>query len=130
LWTLFGQSSLTIREGVSASRRFHLWLPADAEAAVRSYARPHGLDLAPAIRLLVRHGLELEAQRLATPTPAEPLAALAALIAAEHTVLMVASILPEGERRMHSLAERAAQAAEERLALLRPQATDSGEERP
>ena len=32
---------------------------------------------------------------------------------------MVASILPEGERRMRSLAERAAEAAEERLALFR-----------
>ncbi|MHB8589383.1 MAG: hypothetical protein ACYDA0_11095 [Candidatus Dormibacteraceae bacterium] len=115
---------------MSASRRFHLWLPADAEAAVRSYARAQGLGLAPAIRLLVRRSLELEAQRLETLAPAEPLAALAALIAAEHTVLMVASILPEGERRMRSLGERAAQAAEERLAQLRPQATDSGEECP
>jgi len=129
LWTLSGQSSLTIREGVSASRRFHLWLPADAEAAVRSYARLQGLGLAPAIRLLVRGGLELDAQRLADATRHEPLAALAALIAAEHAVLMVASILPEGERRMRSLGERAALAAEERLALLRSQPTGSEEER-
>jgi hypothetical protein len=125
LWTLFGQSSMTIREGVSASRRFHLWLPADAEASVRSYARPAGLGLAPAIRFLVRRGLELETQRLTAPGPAEPLVTLATLIAAEHAVLMVASILPEGERRMLSLGERAAQAAEERLALLRPPASDS-----
>ena len=46
-------------------------------------------------------------------------AALAALTAAEHAVLMVASVLPEGERRMRSLAERAGVAAEERLALFR-----------
>ena len=49
----------------------------------------------------------------------ESAATLAALAAAEHAVLMVASILPEGERRMRSLAGRAAEAAEERLALFR-----------
>ena len=43
-------------------------------------------------------------------------AALAALTAAEHAVLMVASILPEGEQRIRALAERAGQAAEVRLA--------------
>jgi len=129
LWTLFGQSPLTIREGVSASRRFHLWLPADLEADLRSYARPQGGGLAPAIRHLVRRGLDQDAQRPAALTAENSLVALAALTAAEHAVLMVASILPEGERRMRSLAERAAQAAEERLALLRPNASDSEEER-
>ncbi len=44
---------------------------------------------------------------------------IAALIAAEHAVLMVASVLPEGESRMRALAERATEAAEERLALFR-----------
>ena len=44
-------------------------------------------------------------------------ATLAALVAAEHAVLMVASILPEGESRLSALAERASQAAEERLAM-------------
>jgi hypothetical protein len=42
----------------------------------------------------------------------------AALVAAEHAVLMVASVLPEGQRRMHELASRAATAAEERVAAL------------
>jgi hypothetical protein len=46
-------------------------------------------------------------------------AALAALTAAELAVLMVASVLPEGQRRMHELAPEAALAAEERLALFR-----------
>jgi hypothetical protein len=41
------------------------------------------------------------------------------LVAAEHAVLMVASILPEGEQRMRSLAVQATQAAEERLAHMR-----------
>ena len=44
---------------------------------------------------------------------------IAALIAAEHAVLMVASVLPEGERRMHELNAQAAVAAEARLALFR-----------
>jgi hypothetical protein len=130
LWTLFGQSPLTIREGVSASRRFHLWLPVDLEADLQSYGRQRGLGLAPAIRLLVRGGLELDAQRPAAVTADDSLIALAGLIAAEHAVLMVASILPEGERRMGSLAGRAAQAAEERVALLHLQDRVSGDERP
>jgi hypothetical protein len=47
------------------------------------------------------------------------LVGIAGLIAAEHAVLMVASVLPEGERRMRELGPRAAAAAEERLALFR-----------
>ncbi|MHB8614114.1 MAG: hypothetical protein ACYDAL_17080 [Candidatus Dormibacteraceae bacterium] len=113
---------------MSASRRFHLWLPVDLEADLRSYARAQGGGLAPAIRELVRRGLDRDAQQSAALTAENSLVALAALIAAEHAVLMVASILPEGERRTHSLAERAAQAAEDRLALLRPHASESGEE--
>jgi hypothetical protein len=79
---------------------------------------------------LVRGGLELDAQRPAAVTADDSLIALAGLIAAEHAVLMVASILPEGERRMGSLAGRAAQAAEERVALLHLQDRVSGDERP
>ena len=50
---------------------------------------------------------------------ADPPASLAALVAAEHAVLMVASILPEGDRRMRELAPQAAIAAEERLTIFR-----------
>ena len=46
-------------------------------------------------------------------------AALAALTAAEHAVLMVASVLPEGQRRMRELGAQAPAAAEERLALFK-----------
>ena len=52
------------------------------------------------------------------PRPDSP-AALAALVASELTALMVASILPDGEARMHELAAQAAINAEERLAGLR-----------
>ena len=103
---------MTIREGVSASRRFHLVLPADLDTELAAFARQHGLGLGPALRLLAARGLELGSAK-----PAESTATLAALTAAEHAVLMVASILPEGERRMRELGQRAALAAEERLAL-------------
>jgi hypothetical protein len=115
---------MSLREGVSASRRFHLRLPSDLEAQLVAFARPHGLGLGPAIRLLVGRALEKE-ERQVEDSPA----ALAALAAAEHAVLMVASILPEGQRRRHELFEPAAKAAEARLALFRAPSTESEEER-
>lgn len=104
---------MTIREGVSAaSRRFHLTLPADLETELAAFARQHGLGLGPAMRLLATQALERGG-----PRQSESPAALAALTAAEHAVLMVASILPEGERRMRELGQPATLAAEDRLAL-------------
>jgi hypothetical protein len=115
---------------VSESRRFHLRLPPELKAELSGFARSHGLGLGPAIRLLVGHALSAEGlTRAVSTTPQDSPAALAALTAAEHAVLMVASVLPEGERRMRSLAERATEAAGERLALFQPP-SDSGEERP
>lgn len=90
-------------------------LPAELETAGRDFGRGHGLTLAAAVRLLVARGLR--PQEVAGDSPA----LLATLTAAEHAVLMVASILPEGEQRMHTLAARATQSAEERLALFREQ---------
>ena len=50
---------------------------------------------------------------------------LAALVAAEHAVLMVASILPDGDRVKDSTSEAAADAAAARLALVeRPSDAD------
>jgi hypothetical protein len=112
--------------GTPRSYRLQVGLTPAQRSAIAQRARDTGLSLSATVRQLVSASLSLEPTSRASDTPA----ALAALVAAEHAVLMVASILPEGERRMHSLAERAAQAAEERLALLRPQATDSAEERP
>jgi hypothetical protein len=77
------------------------------------------------MRLLAAKGLEAEKAARARgggPQP-EPPAALAALVASELTVLMVASILPEGEQRMRSLVDRACQVAEERLAMFSEQPT-------
>ena len=100
------------------SRRYQLRLPAPLSQRVEEFGHGHGLGFGPAIRLLVGRGLELEARWLRTRDGASNSpAALAALVAAENAVLMVASILPEGERRMRELAQRATLAAEERLAL-------------
>ena len=106
---------------MSASQRFHLRLPLELDAEIRNFAHQQGLGVSSAIRLLVGRGLQMEALgSSASNALQDSAAALAALTAAEHAVLMVASVLPDGERRMHSLGNRAAQAAEERLALFRP----------
>ncbi|MDQ6879869.1 MAG: hypothetical protein M3082_19655 [Candidatus Dormibacteraeota bacterium] len=110
------------------SRRLHLGLPSPLEADLSDFARRHGLGLGPAIRLLVGQALTSAAVGRFGPTPTlDSPAALAALTAAEHATLMVASILPEGDRRMHSLAERATEAAAERLALFQPPSDNTKE---
>ena len=103
------------------SRRFHLNLPSELESALSDFARRRGLQLGPAIRLLAGDALQSAADipNASLDSPA----ALAALTAAELAVLMVASVLPEGQRRMRELAPEAAHAAEEHLALFR----DSGQ---
>ena len=105
------------------SRRYHFLLPAELEVDLKSYAVQHGFSLADAIRSLAVIGLT--AERSGTPVAhADTPGTLAALTAAEHAVLMIASVLPEGERRMRSLAERATEAARDRLALFEPRAEE------
>jgi hypothetical protein len=105
---------------VRKSRRLHLGLPAELEADLSHFARQHGFGLGPAIRLLVGQALAREGASQSAPgPPLDSAAALAALAAAEHAVLMVASVLPEGQRRMRELASDAVLAAETRLALVR-----------
>jgi hypothetical protein len=72
--------------------------------------------MCPAIRILLRQALHADSTPIIA---ADSPASLAALLAAELAVLMVASVLPEGERRMHELGPQAAVAAEERLAMFR-----------
>jgi hypothetical protein len=117
------------RESVRTSRRYQVRLPAHLVSGLASFANQHGLGISPAIRMLVGRGLleEAQAQNPSDPPKDSP-AALAALTASEHAVLLVASVRPEGERRMRSLAERATVAAGERLALFQP-ASNDGEER-
>jgi len=103
---------------VSTSRRYQLRLSAELALELEGFAQRLGLSLGPAIQLLIGRGLQAEAQ--ATPKwGLDSPAALAALTAAEHAVLMVASVLPEGQRRRRELAADAAIAAEERLALFK-----------
>jgi hypothetical protein len=103
---------------VRTSRRYHFLLPSELEADLKSYARQRGRSLADAIRSLAVIGLI--AERDETPlAQADTPGTLAALTAAEHAVLMVASVLPEGQSRMRELGAQAAIAAEERLALFR-----------
>ena len=113
---------------MSTSRRYQLRLPAELAGEIESFAHGIGLALGPAIRLLIGLGLRAEVQTPAAAGQDSP-AALAALTAAEHALLIVASVLPEGERRVRSLAERATEAAAERLALFEPP-SGGPEERP
>jgi len=83
---------------------------------LRDRAALTGQSLSSVVRQLVATALGLDAEP--GPRPDSP-AALAALVAAELTALMVASILPDGEDRMHELAARAVTNAEERLAMFR-----------
>ena len=113
----FGPSSLNSKEDVSPSRRFHLLLPSELEARLHEFANRHGLSLAAALRELVGQALaghegQTEARRAESPL------LLATLLAAEHAVLMVASVLPEGDRRRAELAAKAAAAAQERIQVL------------
>ena len=84
-------------------------------SAIAGRAQTGGLSLGATVRQLVSVGLSLDPAAGTRESPA----ALAALMAAEHAILMVASVLPDGERRMREVAPQAASAAEERLALFR-----------
>ena len=108
---------MNIREGVRTSRRYQLRLTPALSSDLEVFATAHGLRLGSAIRLLVVRALAQEADPAAPPDDSP--VALAGLTAAEHAVLMVASVLPEGQRRMRELAPQAAIAAEERLSLFR-----------
>ena len=96
-------------------RRLHVRLPASTGADLLARAASQGLTLSATARQLIQLGLARDVPPLDAASD-HAIVAMSALVAAEHAVLMVASILPEGERRMRELAARAAAAAEERLA--------------
>ena len=75
------------------------------------------MALGVAIRELADQGLTTSNSE-AGPRARESVLLLATLLAAEHAVLMVASILPEGERRKTELAAQAAVAAQERIGMV------------
>jgi hypothetical protein len=109
---------VNIREGVRISRRYQLRLREPLSSELEAFARGRDLGVCPAIQLLLRQALDAESSRAAA---AGSPAALAALLAAEHTLLVVASILPQGRSLIAGLAAEAAAAAEERLALFSPE---------
>jgi hypothetical protein len=85
-------------------------------AAIAEQAARAGLSLSATVRQLVAAALSLDGE---PGLRGDSQAALAALVAAEHAVLAVASVLPDGERRIAELAPQAAAAAEQRLAMFR-----------
>lgn len=102
------------------SRRYQLRLPEPLASELETFACERDVGVCPAIRLLVASGLRAEGRPLTAPEEwRDSPATLAALTAAELAVLMVASVLPEGQRRIHELGAQAAVAAQERLALFR-----------
>lgn len=106
---------MSFRGGVSEKRRVHLQLPSELERAVTAVGDEHGLRLGPALRMLLRRGLE---HGEVTESCRDCGAGLAALVAAEQTLLLVASILPQGRSLVGGLAAEAVAAAEQRLSLV------------
>ena len=98
--------------------RHQIRLPAELRGGVELFARDRDLRFAPAVRALLIEGLKHANGNDGQGASPASIAALAALIAAEQTALMVASILPSGEEKWAAMAARAAQRAEERLASL------------
>jgi Ribbon-helix-helix protein, copG family len=96
---------------VGTSRRLQVRLPSALVVQVEELAGEHGISLSDALRVLVARGA---AERAGS---SEPLA-LAATVASEHALLLLAGFLPDGERRLAELGERAIVAARERIALL------------
>lgn len=92
--------------------------PKDADE-LRARARALDLDLSGYLRRLWRKGLEAEDT---LPSPSDMvLSQLATLVAAEHSLLMLQSFLPDGPRRADAFRGEAVAAAEERLEGLREQ---------
>lgn len=116
---------MSFRGVMRTSRRQHVRLGPPLVAQIEAFAQIHGLGLSSAIRLLATRGLAAEGDGLASDRQRDASVALAALVASEHAVLMVASVLPEGEHRMHSMAERACQAAEDRIAMFAEQRVEA-----
>jgi len=112
--------------GVGISHRIQVRLDGDLLSQLRRFAEESGLGLSPALRLLAARSLRAAGREECGSAAVGERASLAALLAAEHALLLTASVLPEGERRMAALAERAASAAEERLALFSDQARAEG----
>jgi hypothetical protein len=96
---------------VRTSRRLHVRLTAGQSDALRALAAGRGLGLSATVRDLIAsasgHGEDGE------------LPALAGLVAAEQTLLMLRDFIPDGSLRAAEAREQAVLAAEWRLSELR-----------
>lgn len=102
--------------GTSTGGRLPVTFTLAQRQAIAERAGSSGLSLSATVRQLVEAALRLDTEP--GPRPDSP-AALAALMAAELAALMVATVLPDGQRRMRELEAQAAAAAEQRLAIFR-----------
>ena len=96
---------------MGTSRRLQVRLSSSLVVQVEELAREHAISLSDALRILVARGAASRGR------PAEQVA-LAATVAAEHSLLLLASFLPDGQRRLAELGMRAIAAAEKRVALV------------
>jgi len=96
---------------METSRRLQVRLPSDLVTQVEELADEHRISLSDAIRVLVARGAADRARS------SEPLA-LAAAVASEHALLLLAGFLPDGEQRLAELSELAVTAAQERIVYL------------
>ncbi len=112
--------------GTPKSQRLPVTFTAAQRSAIAERAAASSQSLSSIVRQLVAAALTFDTEPGPRPDSS---AALAALLAAEHALLMVASILPEGEARMLALAEQASRAAEDRLATVREPAAPGAEDR-
>ena len=101
--------------GRQLNRQLRLRLSADLEARLADYARGRDLSISTAARDCLRRGL---IQEKSEPGQAET-AALAGLVAAEHVLLLVETIVPGGRNRAIALGAEAARAAQLRLLEVR-----------
>jgi hypothetical protein len=103
----------------AARARVQVRLAAEDLYDLRARARALDVDLSSYLRRLWRQGRAAEE---ATPSPTDMvLTQLATLVAAEHSLLMLEGILPDGARRADAFRAEAVAAAEERLEALREQ---------
>jgi hypothetical protein len=102
--------------GTPKSQRLQIAFTAGQRLAIAERARRSGLSLSASVRQLVSTALTFDSE---PGSRSDSPAALAALVAAEHAALMVAAVLPDGQRRLQELGPQAALAAEERLAMFR-----------
>ena len=96
---------------METSRRLQVRLPSDLVIQVEELAGEHRISLSDAIRVLVARGAT-------DRTRSSEALALAATVASEHALLLLAGFLPDGQERLAELSERAVTAAQERIAFL------------